>query len=225
MVLVLFTGFLAGIVHVLSGPDHVAAVAPFSAERRSRNWIIGFLWGVGHSIGVWIIGILFFLLRDALPLETLSSWSETLVGSMLIGIGLWGIHKASTQKLHYHEHNHKGVKHAHFHLHRNAGEHHHSVVHQHSHAPLGIGLLHGLAGSSHLFGVIPALMFPAISASISYIIGFGLGAIIAMSFFSWLVGRFVNKLNSQFKYGYNVIMMSFAILSISVGVTWLYLHF
>ncbi|MBF8297934.1 MAG: hypothetical protein HW395_591, partial [candidate division NC10 bacterium] len=38
-------------------------------------------------------------------------------------------------------------------------------------------IFHGLAGSSHLFGVLPALAFPSRQASMLYLAGFGLGAI------------------------------------------------
>jgi len=41
-------GLAAGLIHVLSGPDHLAAVAPL-AGGRGRAWRAGFLWGLGHS--------------------------------------------------------------------------------------------------------------------------------------------------------------------------------
>ena len=37
MTLVL-AGLMAGFVHVLSGPDHLAAIAPYAVDGKSRAW-------------------------------------------------------------------------------------------------------------------------------------------------------------------------------------------
>ena len=50
---------------------------------------------------------------------------------------------------------------------------------RHVHAASGLGLLHGLAGASHLLAVIPALALPA-HAAIGYLIAYLLGSIGAM---------------------------------------------
>src|SRR5688572_3654911 len=62
----LLAGLAAGLIHVLSGPDHLAAVAPL-AGGRGRSWRAGFLWGLGHSGGVLAVGLLALGLRGALP--------------------------------------------------------------------------------------------------------------------------------------------------------------
>jgi hydrogenase/urease accessory protein HupE len=41
-----FAGFLAGFLHVLSGPDHLAAIAPYSVDGRVRAWRTGVRWGL-----------------------------------------------------------------------------------------------------------------------------------------------------------------------------------
>jgi hypothetical protein len=51
-----------------------------------------------------------------------------------------------------------------------------------------MGLLHGLAGSSHLFGVLPSLAFGARADAISYLAGFGVGAVSAMTAFAAVIG-------------------------------------
>src|SRR5882672_577523 len=92
----LMAGLFAGLLHVWSGPDHLAAVAPLSAEwtrtasRRRPSWMVGVRWGLGHSSGVMLIGLLSLIFREAFPLNSLSSISERLVGVVLIVIGLWG---------------------------------------------------------------------------------------------------------------------------------------
>ena len=93
MILVL-AGLVAGFVHVLSGPDHLAAMAPYATERKARAWRTGVRWGLGHSAGVLGVGLLALMLRDALPVEAISAWGERCVGLVLIGIGVWGLRKA-----------------------------------------------------------------------------------------------------------------------------------
>src|ERR1041385_6406125 len=151
------TGLIAGLVHVWSGPDHLAAIAPLAVRRPQRAWIPGVRWGGGHSAGVAVIGLLSLGLRDLLPVDRLSSWGERLVGVMLVGIGLWGLRKAFRNRVHTHEHEHDGDRHMHVHVHAHKAAHEHSGAHQHTHAAFGIGILHGLAGSSHFLGVLPML--------------------------------------------------------------------
>lgn len=223
MWIVIISGGVAGLIHVLSGPDHLAAVAPFAIEEGKQSWLSGFKWGIGHTLGVWVIGLLAFLFREVLPVDFLSAWSERLVGVMLIAIGIWGIRKAYTARLHYHTHRHDDVEHAHFHIHRSdeAHAHHNQAGHHHSHAPLGIGLLHGLAGSSHLLGVLPALVLPTRLASMTYVVSFGLGSILAMTFFAWALGKISLKFTGKFQYAYNWLMVGFSVAAIAVGGVWL----
>ncbi|KAG6572115.1 hypothetical protein SDJN03_28843, partial [Cucurbita argyrosperma subsp. sororia] len=48
-----WTGFFAGCLHTLSGPDHLAALAPLSIGcNRMESAAVGALWGCGHDAGV-----------------------------------------------------------------------------------------------------------------------------------------------------------------------------
>src|SRR5438046_1963326 len=78
------TGLIAGIIHVWSGPDHLAAIAPLAVRSPRRAWAPGARWGMGHSAGVAVIGLLSLWLRDLLPVKMLSNWGERCVGIMLI---------------------------------------------------------------------------------------------------------------------------------------------
>src|SRR5687767_14042983 len=150
VVLAFITGCLAGLVHVWSGPDHLAAVAPLSVNRRQRAWAVGMRWGMGHSAGVLLIGVVSLCFREVLPLNAVSSVAERLVGVMLIGIGIWGIRKAFWQRVHSHPHTHGSDSHEHFHLHDSGTVHRPEEKHTHTHAAVAIGALHGVAGSSHV---------------------------------------------------------------------------
>ena len=48
----LVSGLFAGFVHVVSGPDHLAAIAPYALDAKARAWRAGVRWGFGHSAGV-----------------------------------------------------------------------------------------------------------------------------------------------------------------------------
>src|SRR5436309_14014035 len=92
--LIIAAGIGAGLVHVFSGPDHLAAIAPLAMKRQRGAWLTGFRWGMGHASGVAVVGILSLILRGVLPIDLISSWGDRLVGVVLIGIGLWTLRKA-----------------------------------------------------------------------------------------------------------------------------------
>ncbi|MES1240105.1 MAG: High-affinity nickel transporter [Acidobacteriota bacterium] len=196
-------GLAAGLIHALSGPDHLSAVAPLVvAGERRKSWRTGLFWGIGHSVGVWLMGLLAFALREVLPLERVSSWSERLVGATLIAVGLWGLRKAFAPRL-------EGEAHAHSHPRRPGS------------AALWIGSLHGLAGSSHILGLFPALAFGSRSASLAYIGGFGLGAIVAMVAFAAALGLASVRLTAGGGRGYQALLGGASAISIVLGGFWL----
>ena len=140
------SGLFAGFVHVLAGPDHLAAIAPYAVNAKARAWRTGVRWGLGHSAGVLGIGLLALLLRDTLSIDLVSAWSERFVGMVLVGIGIWGLRAALAYGTDTHLHRRDGQSHG----------------HAHEHPAFAVGTVHGLAGSSHLFGVVPALACPRI---------------------------------------------------------------
>ncbi len=218
-----FAGALAGLLHVFSGPDHLAAVAPLSLEHGPRSWRIGLGWGVGHSAGVIVLGLVLLLLKEFLPLEGISSWAERLVGVVLIGIGIWGLRKAFANKVHLHAHQHGGEQHAHFHVHGTKTAHSpaRSSAHQHSHAVMGVGMLHGLAGGSHLMNMVVALAFPTRVQTLTYIGTYVLGTVTAMSFFSLLVGWIAARWAVGSQMAYRNLMVACSVVALLLGGYWL----
>jgi hypothetical protein len=99
------------------------------------------------------------------------------------------IRRADASAGHAHEHEHDGDRHLHFHTHHHGHSLKNILPHKHTHAAFGIGTLHGLAGSSHFLGVLPALAFPTTVQAIAYIAAFGVGTVAAMALFSWDMGR------------------------------------
>ena len=217
------TGLVAGAIHVVSGPDHLAAVAPFAAESRRKAWDVGLRWGVGHAGGVLCIGLLSLVLRDWLPLAAISSWSERLVGVMLIGIGLWGARRALSGRVHTHEHEHNGATHVHIHTHdgATAHTHEHTPEHRHTHAAFAVGTLHGVAGSSHFLGVLPALAFPTMTEAVWYLAAYGVGTVVAMVGFASLVGLSARSLAVSSAQAYRQMMAVCSLAAVAVGGWWL----
>ena len=216
-------GAIAGLLHVFSGPDHLAAVAPLSIEHGRKSWNVGLRWGVGHSVGVMLLGLLLLLLKEVLPLEWISSWAERLVGVVLIGIGLWGLRKAFANKVHVHAHQHDGHDHAHLHVHDTRTAHAPALrsAHRHSHAVLGVGLLHGLAGGSHLVSMVFALTFPTRQQTAAFVVAYALGTLVAMSSFSTLVGWIALRCSGGGRVAYRNLMFVCSSAALLLGGYWL----
>lgn len=212
----LYAGLLAGLVHALAGPDHLSAVAPLAIGQRRSRWQTGLLWGVGHSAGVGVIGLLALGLRDVLPLDAVSSWSERLVGAVLIAVGLWGLRKASLARLPTFSEETAGEE---------AAE---SAVdeppkrrrHRRS-AAFWVGGLHGLAGSSHILGLFPALALPSRAASFAYVGGFGIGTVAAMVGFSTTLGWLALRITARGQRAYQALLGGFSAAAVVVGCFWL----
>ncbi|TAJ23473.1 MAG: hydantoin utilization protein A [Planctomycetota bacterium] len=161
----LLLGSFAGAQHALGGPDHLAGVAPFAAARAHRAWHAGLAWGVGHAAGACVAALAALVLRDSVPglAERVSERSELAVGVVLCIIGALGLRALVRD-------------------------------HAHAHAPsssslarcLGIGALHGAAGLSHLFAVLPAL---ALASPAAYLAGYGISSTLAMCAVAAGVGR------------------------------------
>lgn len=217
------TGLVAGAIHVVSGPDHLAAVAPFAVESRRQAWTIGLRWGVGHAGGVLFIGLLSLLLRDWLPVDAISSWSERLVGVVLIGIGLWGVRRVLRGRVHTHEHEHGGERHVHIHAHDGASAHTHGPApeHRHTHAAFAVGTLHGVAGSSHFLGVLPALAFATMTEAVWYLAAYGAGTVAAMVGFASLVGMSARSLAAGSAQAYRQMLACSSLAAVLVGGWWL----
>jgi hypothetical protein len=187
-----FAGLAAGLLHVFSGPDHLAAVAPLAATGDRGHWRTGLRWGIGHTAGVLVIAGLLLLVRERLPLAAISAYSERIVGVALILVGAWGLLRAKA-----------------------------SHGHSHSRASFGMGVIHGLAGSSHLFGVLPALAFATQFESVLYLTGFGAGAIAGMTAFAGSLGLVASSVGPRDSRGFHGVLYACSAAALVVGGFWL----
>ncbi|KAJ0265351.1 hypothetical protein HA466_0016530 [Hirschfeldia incana] len=174
-----WTGFFAGCLHTLSGPDHLAALAPLSIGRtRMESAAVGALWGCGHDAGQLIFGLLFLLLKDRLHIEVIRTWGTRVVGLTLLVIGAIGIKEASeipepcvvaledgetTDEV-----SSKKKKKIGF-------------------ATFATGIVHGLQPDA-LMMVLPALALPSRVAGAAFLVMFLLGTVIAMGSYTVFIG-------------------------------------
>jgi len=226
----LIAGLTAAMLHVVTGPDHLAAVTPFAIESKRKAWKVGLSWGIGHIVGMLTIGFLFVIFKDLIPVDEISNHSEQLVGLTLIGIAIWVFYRLvkrnrAHKHLHVHsEHNPLIHKHEHSHDHHKAHGHVHSkTLKQNSFTSFFIGVIHGLAGIAHFLLFLPVLGFKSQLESITYIFGFGMGIIFAMTSFAFVVG----KVSSFSRHGHNElffngIRIGGGVFAAVIGFYWLF---
>jgi ABC-type nickel/cobalt efflux system permease component RcnA len=219
-------GLLAGAGHVVSGPDHLVGVAPLAVERskRVRPALVGATWGLGHGIGVAILGVLGQTILSAAQVDVASGWAERLVGIVLIVLGLVALRRAKSMVLHEHEHAHDGDRHVHLHVHGTGegrgGAHSHGAAtedgHGHNHAAFGIGVVHGLAGAGHFWAVLPSLAMPPATAAV-YIGSYVLASLLIMTVFGAVLGRIARSVGVAWLPTFFRVVGA---LTLAVGVWW-----
>lgn len=165
--LIVMSGLSAGALHVVSGPDHLAALAPMAVDAPDRAARLGFRWGLGHGLGALFLGLIGVVARHALELEAISSIAEFLVGFVLIGVGLWALRRVDAAHTHHHE-----------------GK------------TFLVGMLHGVAGTGHLLAVLPSLALSTPSA-VAYLLAYFVAAVGAMTLFGAGLGRMVARWPAQ----------------------------
>ncbi len=197
----LFTGFYLGGIHILSAPDHLAAIVPLSLMDKKRSWQIGLLWGIGHLIGLLGLGILLYYFKSLINLEALTHYGILYIAILLLLVGIWIIYKSKNSNL-------LQTKKTHGHL---------------SKITVGTGIVHGFFGFSHIYTLAPTLSMNDISF-FSYFGGFAFGSIVSVVSFTYLLcflpERLLNKQSL-----YQKIMLGSGILTTLLGVIMVILFF
>ncbi|MGC6418238.1 MAG: hydantoin utilization protein A [Bradymonadia bacterium] len=194
----LLTGLVAGLAHVLSGPDHWVAVAPLSVAKPTHAFKYGLRWGAGHGAGVVAMGAGGLFLKDVFTLDAVSAMAEVLVGVVLVVTGVWAFRRAKLVVIHTHDHDHGADSHDHVHVHLAYDADRHATDHgNHGHAATSIGLLHGVAGSGHVWGLLPALALPP-QHTVLYLGAFVVSSTVAMIAVSLGIGRLLRARTDVF---------------------------
>jgi len=209
----LLTALLLGAAHSLA-PDHLAAIGVFVSRRPQwrRALAIGARWGVGHSLVILLVGGALVLTGWRFP-ETVAPWVERIVGVTLVAIGIGALVRAL--RVHAHRHEHDGVAHWHLHSHRR------SEAHDHLHrAALGMGMLHGLAGTGALVIALPLAAAESMPLALGYLLAFGIGTTLAMAAFGVAAGWVIRGAGRPSPALVRATSSVAALASMVVGVWW-----
>ncbi|KAJ0391965.1 hypothetical protein P43SY_002483 [Pythium insidiosum] len=93
------TGVFLGIVHVLTGPDHLSALAAMTANSSWKAFSLGIRWGCGHSLGLIIMAVIFFAAGRSFNLDNVGEYCNYIVGVFMIALGVWTLYQVKRQRL------------------------------------------------------------------------------------------------------------------------------
>jgi len=194
--LLLLTAFTLGAAHAVA-PDHLAAVGVFVSHAQSPREALthGARWGVGHALTLTIAGLAVLFVANEWP-QLLSLRAEWLVGVVLIVLGGRTVLRAH---------------HAHA----------HPPSHAHRHPLLGIGMLHGLAGSGAMAAIVPLSAGQHPWRAALWLALFGVGTIAAMALIAGAAGWSLRHSAQRSSRAMQVIVRAAGLASVAVGVLWL----
>ncbi len=187
----LIVAFVLGLRHA-SDPDHLVAVTSLVAadggDTRGAARL-GAWWGVGHAAALLALGLPLIFLKGELP-GWLETGAERAVGVVILLLAARVIYKWVRGDFRSGAHRHD--RRAHRHLRRGAAREH---PHRHVRSPrqaLGIGLLHGLAGTGAVVVLVIAALPGQIEAAAALAV-FAPMSILSMalctSVFAWVLTR------------------------------------
>lgn len=169
---VLGLGFVLGMKHATDA-DHVVAVTTIVGRQRNP-WAsarIGALWGVGHTLTILLLGGAIVLFHLVVP-PHLGLGLEFAVAGMLVALGVLSLRRTQRAAT------------AHGHTHARPGE--RPGEQRLGLRPLGIGLVHGLAGSAAIaLLVLGSIQQPALG--VLYLLIFGVGTVGGMMLLTTLI--------------------------------------
>jgi nickel/cobalt exporter len=222
LLFLLLTGLGLGALHSLD-PDHLVAMSTLVGRRAEPVWRAlgkGAVWGIGHTLSLAALGLVLIML-DARVTGLWERGFEVGVGVLLIYLGLVRLHDAHRGP-HLHPHRHGAEEHIHFHLHPAAVQHESARAHyRHTHAPLWIGMLHGLAGTAGMMALLPAVVIGDAASYMVYMLGFGLGSTLSMALFCGGLGHMLERLRGRSNRAGTWLSATVGGVSLTVGILWI----
>jgi high-affinity nickel permease len=227
---ILILGFFLGMRHA-TDPDHVVAVMTIVTKQRgvAKAGVIGALWGMGHTLTIFLVGAAIILFKVSIP-PRLGLSMEFAVGLMLILLGVLNLtgvlrwlqlrftpsmvmpQEPPAQEIISLEGNW---------LDRNLRE----LGLYNALRPLVIGTVHGLAGSA----AVAILVMTTIADpwwAIAYLLLFGLGTVAGMAAMTTVMaypivytGRKMFRWNQALAVGSGVLSVAFGMfISFQIGI-------
>lgn len=216
-------GFSLGLMHALDA-DHVMAVSALNNQKAGLRRTLRYCanWALGHSGVLIFSGLMLFGLGMSLP-ESLQYAAEVSVGVLLIGLGLYCFWQFRKQRLSLVKHTHGDVTHVHWHIEGDVNTKGHGKhSHREGHAPVMVGVVHGLAGSAPALALVPAVSQGQFGVAMGYLLVFSIGVMLSMLAFGLGLGSLQKHLKEKhmrlFHWQRNIIAGS----SIAIGSFWLY---
>ncbi|MCU0618451.1 MAG: sulfite exporter TauE/SafE family protein [Gemmatimonadaceae bacterium] len=201
MLLLMATALALGMLHTVA-PDHLAAVGVFVSRRpdwrdAARH---GARWGIGHSLSILLVGGVAVVSAVRIP-PALEPRLEQAVGLMLVGLGVLAWRRAA-----------QGHPPAH------AAD---SPSHAHDEGTLlGIGMVHGLAGSGALVAALPAATARSHAEAFVYLAAFGVGTVVAMAVLAVGLGALIRSAADRALRVQRIVVRAAALTSMLVGGWW-----
>jgi len=224
-------GFTLGLLHALDA-DHVMAVSALSARKPSvwRTLRFSANWALGHGGVLLVIGALLFGLGLSIP-ESLQVFAEASVGILLIALGLWCFWAMRKQSVKLEKHTHGDIEHTHWHSDEHGSENkpvRYPVEERASgrisvsdkHAPVMVGVLHGLAGSAPALALVPAVAQGDAWLAVGYLMLFSVGVMLSMVVFGLGLGSLQRKLEKSSDRLFQLNRYLIATASVILGVVW-----
>ena len=218
VIAIMIMGLGLGFLHAFD-PDHLAAVSTFVSRRPGRKESARFAltWALGHSVSLLVLTVAVLFCGKAIGASA-EKTLETMVGFVLIGLGLWRLVDFFWNRYQVHSHPHDGDAHEHFHVHRRG---HDAKNHDHGHVVGFIGLLHGAAGSARFLILIPIALIGSLSGCLAYVGFFSVGVAAAMMLYAVCLGRLFEKSQGRFAVLQNIYQPLTGAVSLCIGLYWI----
>jgi high-affinity nickel permease len=217
--LVVAIGFFLGMRHA-TDPDHVIAVSTIVSRERGlwRAALIGAIWGVGHTLTIFAVGIAIILFKIAIPTR-LGLAMEFSVGLMLILLGVLNLTGVLQRLMSHADHLHDADGH-HFEPSQQTGfKDGRSSARMGIWAlvrPLVVGVAHGLAGSAAI-ALFVMTTIPQPRWEMFYILIFGVGTIAGMALITTCTALPMAYARRRFSAWNHRLVYASGLLSISFG--------
>jgi ABC-type nickel/cobalt efflux system permease component RcnA len=212
---VLLTALGLGLVHSLD-PDHIVAVSALVCKNKSIRKSINSatVWGIGHSVILFIVGALVLVLRVVIP-ESIVKIFELAAAVLLIVLGAYVLRPIIQERIHKHQHA-TGQPHTHS-YNGHTHDHDHDLGHIHLGKSAFTGFLQGMGGTAGLMLVTLATV-NSVEMGLVFIFIFGVGVIFGMIGVCCLVGSVMSYTARNFTQIHEIIMATTGSISIAVGI-------
>eukprot|EP01039_Chlorochromonas_danica_P009751 gene9750-10785_t len=222
-------GLLAGALHAISGPDHLAALLPASVGKSGRHGLrMGAVWGVGHGIAAVAIGGAAFFLKGRLAkqfafLEKISNLAGSVVGGSLVLIGLLGMKESLEEGAGQHsqeeEHQLESIDQS---SGQGSSKGRQQSAGRANLALVANGILHGFSWDG-VPSIAPAMAVKTWQAALAYLLAYALGTIVAMGSTAGAAGALSTRLGKWTDNPDLPRKLSFAssLLAVAIGFFWI----